>query len=349
MRDGRQHAFKLRLVFKTIRAIIDPLLDRLLGSPSDCAVEILCHRMIAQPGLGARVEQICLEEDEGAENSEDEIEDEEEDGDEDNPDSDSNIKAEIRRMAERDREGNNCSSRSHQTRIRKNDLNWPTRSTLKTQKWILFFQLSSFKSLALMTRTDKFTNMALFLRLPYLEELDIAVMVPGQDSNAHSAINYVPPVEILGTIISSTSRLRSLKFEDMSRTCFRPVTHDAPKLKRIIEQRAAATLAYLSICEFSHIKGYFGSMKSSTRLQGLAMQLEVLLGTPSDGLRLKDFQDLAEAAMDGQHLPWLRSVKMHLNRRDYFSVYDDWPNKEQFTTLSSCDYDPRIDFGLLAE
>ncbi|KAL3435924.1 hypothetical protein BDV09DRAFT_166473 [Aspergillus tetrazonus] len=412
-RDCRQHAFKLRLVSKTIRAIIDPLLDRRLGSPSDRAVEILCHRMIAQPRLGARAEQICLEEDEGAENSEDEFEDEEEDEeedeDEDGSDSDSNLKAEVRQKAKRDREviiaaaeaikrafESDPASRYSQA-LEKNDLNWLTRSTLKTRKWILLFQLSNLKSLALTARTDKFTNMALFLRLPYLEELDFAVLAPGVDSDAHSAIDYVPPVEILETIISSTSRLRSLRFEDMSGTCFRPVLHDAPKLKRILEQHAAATLTYLSICltnndekdwrmeqEFSDIKGYFGSMKSFTRLQGLVMQLEVLLGTPSDGLRLKDvlptqlryftglnlpdlqgaedshrlwgekdyllqFQDLAEAAIDGQHLPWLKSVKMHLNRKDYFRVYEDGPKKGQFTDSSSCDCDPRIDFRLLAE
>ncbi|KAL4777798.1 hypothetical protein BDW60DRAFT_221411 [Aspergillus nidulans var. acristatus] len=408
-RDGRQQAFKLRLVSKSIRAIIDHLLDRLLGSPSDRAVEILCQKMIAQPGLGARVEQIRLEEDEGAEKSEEEIEDEEGDEDEDDLDSDSDLKAEIRRKAERDREviiaaaeaikrafESNPTSRYSQA-LEKNDLNWLTRSTLKTQKWILLFQLSNLKSLALTARTDKFTNMALFLRLPYLEELDFAVLAPGQDSEAYRAINYVPPVEILGTIISSTSRLRSLKFEDMSGTGFSPVLHDAPKLKRILEQHAAATLTYLSICltnndekdwrmeqEFSHIKGYFGSMKSFTRLQGLVMQLEVLLGRPSDELRLKDvlptqlryftglnlpdyhgaedsarlwntenyllqFQDLAEAATDGQHLPWLKSVKMHLNRKDYFSVYDDWPKKGQFDAHFLYDPDPRINFGLLAE
>ncbi|KAL4749740.1 hypothetical protein BDW72DRAFT_213890 [Aspergillus terricola var. indicus] len=416
--DGRQQAFKLRLVSKTIRTIIDPLLDRILGSPSDRAVEILCHKMIAQPGLGARVEQICLEEDEGAENSEEEIEEDEEDDDEDEDDddededenedgldSDADPEAEIRRMAERDREMIIAAAETikrtfesdptskYSRALAKNDLNWLTRSTLKTRKWILLFQLSNLRSLALTARTDKFTNMALFLRLSCLEELDFAVLAPGQDSPAYAAINYVPPDEILETLLSSTNRLRSLKFEDMSGTAFRSVQHDAPKLKRILEQHAAATLTYLSICltnndekdwrmeqEFSRIKGYFGSMKNFTRLKGLIMQLEVLLGMPSDGLLLKDvlpaqlrfftglnlpnsygmndsdrhwneddfmpqFHDLAEAAMDGQHLVYLKSVKMHLSRKNYFGATFDWPKKGRYDDNDELLANSRIYFG----
>ncbi|KAL4818892.1 hypothetical protein BDW67DRAFT_194405 [Aspergillus spinulosporus] len=407
-RDGRQQALKLRLVSKTTRAIIDPLLERKLGSPSDRAVEILCHKMIARPDLAARAEQICLEEDEEADCSEEETEEEEEDEDEDEDgvDSDPHPKAEIRRKAERDREviiaaaetikrafESDPTSRYSEA-LKKNDLNWLTRSTLKTRKWILLFQLSNLKSLALTARTDKFTNMALFLRLPCLEELDFAVLVPSLDSSAHVEVGYVPPEEILETIISSTNRLRSLKFEDMSGTAYRPVQHDAPKLKRILEQHAAATLTYLSVCltnddekdwrmeqEFSLIEGYFGSMKSFTKLQGLVMQLEVLLGKPSDGLRLKDvlptqlrfftglnlpdyhgmedsdrywdekdylpqFQDLAEAAMDGQHLPWLKSVKMHLNRKDYFNQGID---KGEYAPHALWTPDTGINLGLLAD
>ncbi|KAL6234643.1 hypothetical protein BDW75DRAFT_211917 [Aspergillus navahoensis] len=373
---GRQEAFKLRLVSKAVRGILDPLLYRKLRCPSDRAVKILCHTMIAQPGLGARAEQIDV----------DEKEEEEEDDDADEDDSD----LEIRRLARKEREviiaaaetikhtfQSDPTSR-YSRALEKNDLNWLTRSTDKTRKWILLFQLSNLKSLTLKTHTDKFTNMALFLRLPCLEELEFAVLASGPDGPACAVDNYAPPEEILATIISSTSQLKSLKFEDMSGTVYQPVQHDAPKLKRILEQHAAATLTYLSICltnndekdwrmeqEFSYIKGYFGSMEKFTRLQGLVMQLEVLLGRPSDGLRLRDvlpaqlqyftglnlpdyhgaedtdrlweeenylwqFQDLAEATMDRRQFASLESVKMHLNRKDYFGITFDWPHKGQY-------------------
>ncbi|KAL4981708.1 hypothetical protein BDW68DRAFT_196157 [Aspergillus falconensis] len=393
---GRQEAFKLRLVSKTVRGILDSWLYRKLWCPPDRAVEILCHTMIAQPGLGAWAEQIYVEEDQGGEHSEEEEEDDEDEA-EDDPD------LEIRQLARKRREviiaaaetikrtfQSDPSSRYSQA-LEKNDLNWLTRSTVKTRKWILLFQLSKLKSLTLKTHTDKFTNMALFLRLPCLEELDFAVLAPGHDGPAHAADNYAPPEDILGTIISSTSQLKSLKFEDMSGTAYQPVQHDAPRLKRILEQHAAATLTYLSICltnndekdwrmeqEFSHIKGYFGSMEKFTRLQGLVMQLEVLLGRPSDGLRLRDvlpaqlqyftglnlpdyhgtedtdrlwkeedylqqFQNLAGAAMDGRHFASLKSVKMHLDRKDHFNDTFDWPRKGQYDDGILAD--SRIYFG----
>jgi hypothetical protein len=397
-----QEAFKLRLISKSIQGILDPVLYRKIKTPSDNGVRILCRTVIPRPQLAARVEEIHLEEGEWSE-SDDEEEDEkvEENTDtESDSGSDSSEYSDSKVQRARRREelkllagaadhlkDRFTSDPSLSLALKKNDLSWLTRSTHKTRKWLLLFQLSNLKSLTLETHTDTFTNMALFLRLPRLEELDFAVLAP-----ALSRHNYAPPEEILESIIRHTDRLKFLRFEDMSGTVCSPVQHDAPKLKRILEQHVADTLTYLSIClcnndekdwreeqEFSYITGHFGSMKKFTRLKGLVMQLEVLLGktNDNDGLRLKDvlpsqleyftglnlpgydsdriwheehyisqFEDLAEAVMrDGQVFPSLESVKMHLHRKDYFHSHKECTMKKQYN--DGVLGDSRIYFGFV--
>jgi hypothetical protein len=384
-----QEAFKLRLISRSIQGILDQFLYRKIKSPSYNGVNILCRTIIPRPRLAARVEEICLEEDEETESDEEEEEDTDADSDS-GSDSSEYSDSKVQRARRREESKLLAGAADHlrdkftsdptlALALEKNDLSWLARSTQKTRKWLLLFQLSNLKSLTLETHTDTFTNMALFLRLPHLEELDFAVLAPGPDSPA--CHNYAPPEEILESIIRHTDQLKSLRFEDMSGTVCFPVQHDAPKLKRILEQHAADTLTYLSIClcnndekdwrqeqEFSYITGHFGSMEKFTRLKGLVMQLEVLLGKPNEngGLRLKNvlpsqleyftglnlpdyhgaddsdriwdeeqyipqFEDLAEAAMrDSRAFPSLGSVKMHLHRKDYFSSYGECLMKGQY-------------------
>ncbi|GFF54741.1 hypothetical protein IFM58399_09904 [Aspergillus lentulus] len=384
-----QEAFKLRFISRSIQGIVDQVLYRIIKSPSYTGVNILCRTIIPRPRLAARVEEIHLEEDEEAESDEEDegnTDPDSDSGSDSNEYSDSKVQRALRIEESKllagaaDHLKNKFTSDpSHSLALEKNDLSWLARSTRKTRKWLLLFQLSNLKSLTLETHTDTFTNMALFLRLPRLEKLDFAVLAPGPDGP--SCHNYAPPEEILESIIRHTDQLKSLRFEDMSGTVFFPVQHDAPKLKRILEQHAADTLTYLSIClcnnddkdwrqeqEFSYIRGLFGSMKKFTKLKGLVMQLEVLLGKPSenDGLSLKNvlpsqleyftglnlpdyhgaedsdriwdegqyipqFEDLAEAAMgDDRAFPSLKSVKMHLHRKDYFSSYGECLMKGQY-------------------
>ncbi|KAL5361197.1 hypothetical protein BJX96DRAFT_185186 [Aspergillus floccosus] len=385
-----QEAFKLRLISKSIQEILDPALYRKIRPPSDHGVHILCRTIIPRPQLATRVEEIHLEEGEDSESESEEEEDTDADSDSGSDcseDSDSKIQRARRReksillagVADR-LKGKFTSDPSYTLALQKNDLSWLARSTRKTRKWLLLFQLSNLKSLKLKTHTDTFANMALFLRLPRLEELDFAVLAPGPDSSP--CHNYAPPEEILESLIRHTDQLKTLRFEDMSGTVFFPVQHDAPKLKRILEQYAANTLTYLSIClcnndekdwreeqEFSDIRGHFGSMKKFTRLKGLVMQLEVLLGRPNEngGLRLRNvlpsqleyftglnlpdyhgtedadriwdeeqylpqFEDLAEAVMrDGRAFPSLKSVKMHLHRKDHFYSDRECIMKEQYS------------------
>ncbi|EAW16711.1 uncharacterized protein NFIA_060670 [Aspergillus fischeri NRRL 181] len=393
-----QEAFKLRLICKSIQGILDPVLYRNIKSPSYNGLHILCRTIIPRPRLAACVEEIHLEEDEESESDEDEEDEEEEEEEEENTDAESDSgsesseysdsKVQQARMREESKllagAADHLKSRftadpSHALALEKNDLSWLARSTRNTRKWLLLFQLSNLKSLTLETHTDTFTNMAMFLRLPRLEELNFAVLAPGPDGP--SCHNYAPPEDILESLIRHTDQLKSLRFEDMSGTVFSPVQHDAPKLKRILEQHAADTLTYLSVClcnndekdwrqeqEFSYIRGHFGSMKKFTRLKGLIMQLEVLLGKPNEngGLRLKDvlpleleyftglnlpdyhgaddsdriwdeeqyipqFEDLAEVMMrDCRAFPLLGSVKMHLDRKDYFSSHGECLMKGQY-------------------
>jgi hypothetical protein len=256
-----QEAFNLRLISKSIKAILDPILYRNLNSPSYDGVHILCRTIIPRPLLAAQVEEIDLEEDDGSSDGEEEDEEEEEENTDADSDSGSDSgeysysKVQQARRREESKllvgaadrlKDKFTSDPSYSRALEKNDLSWLARSTRKTRKWLLLFQLSNLKSLTLVTHTDTFTNMALFLRLPRLEELDFAVLTPGV--NSPSCQNYAPPEEILESLIRHTDQLKYLRFEDMSGTVCFPVQHDASKLKRVLEQHAADTLTYLSIC-----------------------------------------------------------------------------------------------------
>jgi hypothetical protein len=255
-----QEAFNLRLISKSIKAILDLVLYRNLNSLSYNGVHILCRTIIPRPLLAARVEVIDLEEDDDWSSD-----GEEEDEEEENTDADSDSGLDLSKhsyskvqQAHRREElkllvgaadhlkDKFTSDPSYSHALEKNDLSWLARSTQKTRKWLLLFQLSNLKSLTLVTHTDTFTNMALFLHLLRLEELDFAVLTPSDDSPPCQ--NYTPPEEILESLIRHTDQLKYLRFEDMSRTVCFPVQHDASKLKRVLKQYAADTLTYLSIC-----------------------------------------------------------------------------------------------------
>ncbi len=388
-RNCRQRAFELRLVSRFVQSMLDPVLYRRIIVPPDSEVNSLAKTMVARPYLAAKVEEFELEEDEECdcdEEDEEEVEEKEEEEEE------SDMVAERQPPLERTKplavaaDALKCKftadPTSYARALNKNNLEWLTISNQKTRRWILLLQLSNLTSLTLKTHTDTFTNMALFLRLPRLEHLEFAVLAPGPDGYTNTD-NYAPPEQILESIISSSkSGLRSLTFEDMSGSACSPVRHDARKLKRVLDQHAARTLTYLSVCfsnnderdwrmpqEWSDIVGAFGSMKHFTKLEGLVMQLEALLGRPGDagggslrdvlpaqlryftGINIPDyhgptedasvweedhylpqFRDLAAAAAapngDGQGFPMLESVKMHLDRKDWFNHYDYHVKKE---------------------
>ncbi|KAL4982458.1 hypothetical protein BDW68DRAFT_195336 [Aspergillus falconensis] len=383
--DRCKNAFQLRLVSKFVRNMADKMLYKRIISPSDRKVDILARTMVARPEVAATVEEIELEEDEHANcNEEDWTDDEGEESEEDS-DTDSNSDSEARPAPEKKKKPKplaiaaedikrrfTAEPKSYSHALEANNLDWLALSNQKTRNWILLLQLSNLTSLTLRTHTPTFTNMALFLRLPRLEHLEFAVLAPGPDQSCGH--DYVPPEETLASLISSTSRLKSLTFEDMSGDVCFPVRHDARKVKRVLDKQAAQTLTYLSVIlsndhgrdwrmeqEFSYIDGFFGSMKHFTKLEGLVVQLEALLGRPGEGgsgLNLRDvlppqlryltavnipdyhgreesdcaweekdylpqFHELAEAAKNEDHFTALESVKMHLRRKDWFNFYGD--------------------------
>jgi hypothetical protein len=177
--------------------------------------------------------------------------------------------------------------------LEENDLTWLTRLNRKTRLWILLFHLPNLHHLTLTARTDTFANMSLFLRLPRLEHLDFSVLGPGPDFRTQE--NYASPTMLEG-IISSTDNLRYLKFEDGIGAVFAPVEHDVTRVKDVLERAGCAErLEYLSLVfsnnherdwreeqEFSYLEAYFGSMRYFTKLRGLAMQLDALIGKPNE-------------------------------------------------------------------
>jgi hypothetical protein len=136
--------------------------------------------------------------------------------------------------------------------------------------------------------------MSLFLRLPRLEHIDFSVLAPGPDFRTQE--NYASPAEMLEGIIRSAENLRYLKFEDGTGTVFQPVEHDVTRVKDVLERAGCAEkLEYLSLVfsnnherdwreeqEFSYLEGSFGSMRHFTKLRGLAMQLDALIGKPDE-------------------------------------------------------------------
>jgi hypothetical protein len=230
-------------------------------------------------------------------------------------------------------------------------------------KWAFLLQLPNLVSLKLETQTAELAQLAIFLRLPRLKDLTFTIDVESEGQY----YGDVPFEDILESIISSTDRLRSLTYEDVTGSLTHPKTHDAPKLKRILDKHAARTVEYLSIVlamndekdwrlpqEYTDIEGCFGSMKNFVKLEELYIQFEVLLGRPeANENRLKDvlpprlkrlrclsicdfhgqddnvvwsessylphFEELAEAAEDGENLVSLDSVKVDIYRKDDFN------------------------------
>ncbi|KAL2793576.1 hypothetical protein BJX66DRAFT_305854 [Aspergillus keveii] len=314
-RDGRRHAFELRLVSTLVRDIVDPVLFREIESPSDGAVKVLAEMMVSRPGVAGRVERFGFgEEEESASDEEDSEEEESEEdprNDDDEPDSDAENQRERKQppppappavkqpkplaiAAEQLIQKFKTNATTYARALEENNLTWLTRSNRKTRPWLLLLYLPNLRHLTLTARTDTFANMSLFLRLPRLEHLEFSVLAPGPDFRTQE--NYASPTEMLEGIISSTENLRYLKFEDGIGTVFQPVEHDVTRVKDVLERAGCADrLEYLSLVfsnnherdwreeqEFSYLEGSFGSLRHFTKLRGLAMQLDALLGKPDE-------------------------------------------------------------------
>jgi hypothetical protein len=322
-RDGRHHAFELRLVSTLVRDIVDPVLFRVIESPSDGAVEVLAEMMVSRPGVPGRVEKFGFEEEEESasdDEEEDSGEEESEEEEEEDDDGDSEADSDAEGQREREREQPppptpaaakqpkpkplaiaaeqliqkfNADTTTYTRALEENNLTRLTRLNRKTRPWLLLFQLSNLRHLTLTARTDTFANMSLFLRLPRLEHLDFSVLAPGPDFRTQ---DFASPTEMLEGIISSAENLRYLKFEDGIGTVFAPVEHDVTRVKDVLERAGCAEkLEYLSLVfsnnherdwreeqEFSYIEDPFGSMRHFTKLRGLAMQLDALIGKPDE-------------------------------------------------------------------
>ncbi|KAL4882165.1 hypothetical protein BJY04DRAFT_187296 [Aspergillus karnatakaensis] len=207
--NHRQKAFQLRLVSRTIRAIVDPVLYRRITPHSEDSVRNLCSTMIRRPEVAARVELIDVDEDEDYGGSDSESE-ESESGPGSGPEPMKEEKQKLLASATEPLKHRLGSDPRHAHALEYNNLDWLSQSTRRTRIWLLLLQLSNLKSLTLACHTDTFANMAMFLDLPRLEEL------------------YLP-----------FNQLKYLKYEDMSGTGWWPVKHDAPILKRILEQHVS--------------------------------------------------------------------------------------------------------------
>ncbi|KAL2835157.1 hypothetical protein BDW59DRAFT_4462 [Aspergillus cavernicola] len=374
--DNVRGAYRLQLVSRAVRTVVEPLLYRTIEQPSDSRVRLLLRAVMSRPALAGWIREISLEEGESIEGDIESEEDEVEEERDENEDAGS--KPEPRPQSKPP--GKNSKSETvdaavevlkskfsaHGERIRSCENDWIsqlTKPSIAAMKWAFLLQLSNLTSLTLSTRTGEFGQKATLLRLPRLEELSFTIEV-GSEGLWRGDIE---PEEVLESIISSTDRLKSLTFEAINGSTYCPVIHDAPELKRILDEHAAQTLEYLSIVlgmndekdwrmeqECTEIEGSFGSVKDFVKLKELSIQLEVLLGDPSDGLQLKDalplqlrdftglalpdyhgeedsdriweegdyipqFEELARAAEDGRRFTSLQSVNMYLSRKDSFN------------------------------
>ncbi|KAL5343718.1 hypothetical protein BJX70DRAFT_393772 [Aspergillus crustosus] len=366
-------AFELLLVSRAVRAILKPILYRKIKDPGNNRVRVLCRTM----NWDLLWDDGDTDEEED-DDDESEEEEEEEDGDSEYEGDDEAFEPQPKTKNKNNPEAKVAKATANSLRAKLEDgddylsikqdcLRRLEYSNEYTRKWTLLLQLPNLKSLSLTAHSAIFANMGMFLHLPLLEELELAVtFLAGETEYATS--DAVPPEEILKSIISSTRRLRSQTYEDGSRSSSFPVKHDASRLKEILDEHAG-TLEYLSIVlcnndekdwrmeqEFSDIDGYLGPMTNYTKLWGLSIQLEVLLGRPEDDLRLKDilppqlqrftglslpdyhgqedadrvwaeevylqqFRELAEVAEDRKTFTSLESVGMYISRKDTFSSY----------------------------
>jgi hypothetical protein len=380
---GRRKVFEMRLVSKIARDVIDPMVFREIKEPSDRAVEVLCEMMVQRPELAKKVEVFEFEESEESASEEEESEEEEDEDDDSDYDSDPDSEVQRERalppakkpkplvVAAEDlsRKFHADATGTYARALEETNLTWLATLNRKSRPWILLFQLANLSSLTLTVRTDTFANFALFLRLPRLERLEFSVLATGP--NVGSQENYAPPEEMLEAIISSTDRLRHLEFEDGSGDVFSPVRHNVTKVKRVLERAGCAErLEYLSVIfsnnherdwreeqEFSYMTGYFGSLRHFTKLSGLAMQIDALLGKPGEnphlmlrdvlpeqldhftGISMQDYSqpDEAETLWDEPHLiPQLRDLALAARESDESAAVGDGGGKRlRFPELTS--------------
>ncbi|CEL05361.1 hypothetical protein ASPCAL06479 [Aspergillus calidoustus] len=313
-----QDAHRLRLVSTTVQAIVEPILYRSVDTEDDGRVEQVFWSMMRQPRLARLVKRVDLT-DECTERNHIDSEDEEEEDEgcgkgeegkerQGRPESNSD---ESQRLSQSDDDSKSrhlsaaveifkSKFQAHGERIRSLESHW-VRKLLKSRldaiQWALLVQLSNLTSLRLKINRGKLAQMAILLHLPRLENFDFTVAVGGEGVWS----GEVSSEGILESIISSTNRLKSLRFENIDGSCYSPKQHDAEELKEILD-RHAETLENLDIVcgmddegdwrmpqECVDINGCFGSMKHFTQLANLSIQLELLLGRPAGNQhRLKD-------------------------------------------------------------
>ncbi|KAL3461209.1 hypothetical protein BJX64DRAFT_261504 [Aspergillus heterothallicus] len=298
-RRSSKEALDLLLVSKFTSEALEHILYRRITEPSDDHVRVLCRKMITRPSLAHQVEEITL-----GEGLHEDQEEEQEGG---------TAVTTPAETLERKFQSDTKYSRA----LGRNDLETLKRPTIFAAKWVLLLQLPNLRTLTLRAHTGKFANMALLLRLPRLEKLDFSIKVPCPESDYALHSNDVPAVEVLASILSSTTKLTWLKWEDMSGSSSHPVKQKVFRVKHILDQHAANTLQHLSICfsnscevrlggdkELCHTQGHFGSMHNFTKLETLEIQLEVLLGSAADSRwRLRDVLPLQLRHFNGLALP----------------------------------------------
>jgi hypothetical protein len=299
-----REARKLRLVSKSVQKVVDRFLYRKIEVPSGPSrmVQRFCDAMIERRRIAPWVQEVSLEQtdEEDREESEEEPEEESDSG---GPAADPKPVEEFRKVSHADKlaaakELLKSKFRANGQRIHSEE-DWIKRlSDRDIVKWAFMLQLPNLVTLTLETRKGRFAETATLLRLPRLQNLTLTIDVGPEGKYTAD----VPFEEVLESIISSTDRLKSLAYEDKTGSCSFPKTHNAPKLKRILDKHAAQTLEYLDIAlamndekdwrlpqEYTDISGCFGSMQNFIKLEELYIQFEVLLGRPEASQhRLKD-------------------------------------------------------------
>lgn len=279
----------LTRVSKLVQAIVEPLLYSVMRDPSYTNVSLVLNAISRNPRVGRAVQQFTIT---GLLTSRlpdfvgGDIEDFER---EENP--------------EREVRGSVSHDEVAARRLKRLQEKWADYlSTTKDpaiMRLLLVSQLTNLKHLELSidSHVSGYVHMATLLRLPYLEHLELSTDV-GSEGSWHGSTTLF---QVLESLISSTTRLKTLEFDDISGSISDPVWHNAPELKAILDKHAATTLQSLYIVlgmndmkdwrmeqECTDIEGAFGTMKNYTQLTELTIQLEVLLGRPADGFRLRD-------------------------------------------------------------
>ncbi|KAL2832796.1 hypothetical protein BJY01DRAFT_98259 [Aspergillus pseudoustus] len=313
-------AHRLLLVSTSVQTMVEPILYRSIKD-DDPRVEPIFWAVVGRPRLAQLVKRFDLI-DEYTDRDYVDLEEEERMEEEDGEDEQGEEEEERKENANSKSDGSHPCSRSEgDAKSRQLDAavailkskfqtcgdsirSWEDHWTQRLMKlrpdaiqWALLVQLSNLTSLTLEVKRGKLAQMAILLHLPRLETLDFTIAVGGEGKWSGD----VSSENILESIISSTNRLKSLRFENISGSCYSPEQHDAEELKEIIDRHAETLESLDIVCgmddekdwrmeqECTDIVGSFGSMKHFTRLSNLTLQLEVLLGKPADNEhRLKD-------------------------------------------------------------